>query len=113
MQALIKRSKVFSSSIPVSEVTDAAGNKIDASKPVRYFAPKSENPQNIPEWARNTLTFKVGVVDGSIVELVTPAKSLPAGVGTDAGDEKAPVPADTGSAKGKKGQSGSDSGLTS
>jgi hypothetical protein len=52
---------------------DAAGKQVAAHKEMRFFAQAGPTPIDAPDWIRKTLTYKVGVKDGSIVEIVPPA----------------------------------------
>jgi hypothetical protein len=74
MKILVTRSKLFLHDLPTAVVTgqDAAGNDVTASSKQRFMAPKNELPQEAPDWIQDTLTYKVGITDGSIINL-TPA----------------------------------------
>jgi hypothetical protein len=71
MQILVRRSKLFIDDVKTAVVSgvDAAGNQILASSKRRFLAPKSDNPIQAPDWIRETLTFKVGIGDQSILDL--------------------------------------------
>jgi len=81
MKVLIQRSKVFRQIVNTGIKTkDAAGNEVFAQKQQRHFAPQSALPQEIPDWCREDLTFKVGIADRSIIDLTPVVQTLPADI---------------------------------
>jgi hypothetical protein len=51
--------------------------KPNSTRPVRFFAPRSPQRIEAPDWIKETDTYKMGIKDGSIVDL-TPAAPAPA-----------------------------------
>lgn len=92
MQIYVKRTKLFLHSQPVSSgIKDAAGNVVNIGKQLRFYAPKADVPYAAPDWIKDTLTFKVGLHDGSILDLTTPAApELPEEIKIALSDKQAP-----------------------
>lgn len=82
MQVLIKRSKLFHHIGTVGVMMkDPAGNEVAAENQERFHIGGSDQVVNIPDWCKDTLTFKVGVADGSIIDLSPVVRTLPEEVG--------------------------------
>jgi hypothetical protein len=115
MQILVKRTKLFAGSEKIIENAgkDAAGNDLSVDKEVRHFAPALATPQQAPDWIKNTLTYKVGIVDGSIIDLTPAVTKLPAEV-TKEGAKPPAAPQQGGQSKpkGDNGLQGSEGDKT-
>lgn len=71
LQLYVKRNKIFIS--------------VESGAEQRFITPQLNNPFTAPEWIADTLTFKQGIKDGSIIDL-TPKAIV---------EVKEPVPEDT------------------
>jgi len=89
----VTRSKIFMASEVVEEHELATGEKVSVEKELRFYA-AAENPPRVievPDWITNTLTYKVGIRDKSIVDM-TPAIPVAAASLAAGDDDKGKKP---------------------
>ena len=107
MQIYVTRSKVFMSTELVDVTDPATGDKMKAERELRFFAQRQAEPTVIvaPDWIKSTLTYKVGIRDGSIKDM-TPPEPSPLEAAIAVLEEKKDAAADEKKDEGKKADKG-------